>query len=213
MFSNQLPFGLYSCGLSMSSGLTHWSNYSAVRNPSSRADSLREILLWWAFFAILAVLSYPMWGFKAVQSINELFNRWLIRNKSGLIPFKHLLTNDLDASLSILIECKTFLIINGLKTFSSKCPLIPPTVTAVWLPITCAQTMVKASHWVGLTFPGIMLEPGSFSGSKSYPRPDLGPLPKNLISLAILNKLTATAFKVPWNSTNASFVAMDSNLF
>ena len=58
-----------------------------------------------------------------------------------------------------------------------------------------------------------MLEPGSFSGNRSSPSPDLGPLPKNLISFAILNKLTATAFKVPWNSTNESLVAIDSNLF
>lgn len=42
----------------------------------------------------------------------------------------------------------------GLKTFSSKCPLLPPTVTATWFPITWAATMVTASHWVGFTFPG-----------------------------------------------------------
>lgn len=41
----------------------------------------------------------------------------------------------------------------GLKTFSSKCPLLPPTVTATWFPITWAATMVTASHWVGFTFP------------------------------------------------------------
>lgn len=46
------------------------------------------------------------------------------------------------------------LTIMGLKTFSSKCPLLPPTVTATWFPITWAATMVTASHWVGFTFPG-----------------------------------------------------------
>lgn len=30
---------------------------------------------------------------------------------------------------------------------------------------TCAQTIVMASHCVGLTLPGMMEEPGSFSGS------------------------------------------------
>jgi hypothetical protein len=50
---------------------------------------------------------------------------------------------------------------------------------------------------VGLTFPGIILEPGSFSGRSNYPNPLLGPLPKNLISLAIFIKLTAMVFKVP----------------
>ena len=30
--------------------------------------------------------------------------------------------------------------------------------------ITCAQTIVMASAWVGFTFPGMIEEPGSFSG-------------------------------------------------
>lgn len=58
----------------------------------------------------------------------------------------------------------------------------------------------------------MILDPGSFYGKRSYPNPLLGPLPKNLISFAILNKLTAIVFKLPWNSTIASFVAKDSNL-
>lgn len=48
--------------------------------------------------------------------------------------------------------CFSFTII-GLKTFNSKCPLLPPMVTATWLPITWAATMVMASHWVGFTLP------------------------------------------------------------
>jgi hypothetical protein len=47
-----------------------------------------------------------------------------------------------------------------------------PTPTSVCAP-TCAATMVSASHCVGLTFPGMMLDPGSFSGSCSSPRPHL----------------------------------------
>jgi hypothetical protein len=38
---------------------------------------------------------------------------------------------------------------------------------------TCAATMVSASHCVGLTLPGMMELPGSFSGSSSSPRPHL----------------------------------------
>jgi hypothetical protein len=45
-----------------------------------------------------------------------------------------------------------------------------------------------ASHCVGFTFPGMIDEPGSFSGRLSSPSPLLGPEPKNLISLAILCK-------------------------
>jgi len=45
--------------------------------------------------------------------------------------------------------------------------------------------MVIASHYVGLTFPGMIEDPGSFSGRFNSPNPLLGPDPKNLISLAI----------------------------
>jgi hypothetical protein len=31
---------------------------------------------------------------------------------------------------------------------------MPPTVMATLFPITCAQTMVSASHWVGFTWRG-----------------------------------------------------------
>ena len=46
------------------------------------------------------------------------------------------------------------------------------------LPMTCAATMVTASHWVGFTLPGMIEEPGSFSGRRSSPKPERGPEPK-----------------------------------
>jgi len=106
-----------------------------------------------------------------------------------------------------------FDIINGLKTFNSKWPFDPPIVTATWLPITYAHTIVIASHYVGLTLPGIIEDPGSFSGNNNSPKPDLGPEPRNLISLAIFINETAKVFNVPLNSTNASWAANASNLF
>jgi len=45
----------------------------------------------------------------------------------------------------------------------------------------------------------MILDPGSFSGNISSPSPLLGPLPKNLMSLAILLRLTAIVLRVPWN--------------
>lgn len=83
------------------------------------------------------------------------------------------------------MDCSTFAIMTGLNTFSSKCPFDPATVVATWFPMTCAHTMVSASHWVGLTLPGMMEEPGSFSGRRSSPRPHRGPLPRRRMSLAI----------------------------
>ena len=70
-------------------------------------------------------------------------------------------------------------------------------VTAVLLPITWQQTIVIASHWVGLTFPGMIELPGSFSGKESSPRPLLGPDPRNLISLAIFIREAAQVLKAP----------------
>ena len=52
----------------------------------------------------------------------------------------------------------------GMNTFSSKLPWEAARPTATSLAITCTATMVTASHWVGLTLPGMMEEPGSFSG-------------------------------------------------
>src|SRR3546814_13217237 len=65
------------------------------------------------------------------------------------------------------------------------CPWEPATVTVTWLPITWAQTMVSASHWVGLTLPGMIDAPGSFSGRLSSPNPERGPEPSRRPSLAI----------------------------
>jgi hypothetical protein len=57
---------------------------------------------------------------------------------------------------------------------------------------------------VGLTFPGIIDNLGSFEGRISHPNPPLGPEPKNLISLAIFIKHTAAVFNVPEKLTISS---------
>ena len=72
---------------------------------------------------------------------------------------------------------------------------------AVWLPNTWQQTMVIASHCVGLTLPGMIEEPGSFSGRINSPRPERGPEPNRRISLAILNRPVATELIAPWANT------------
>ncbi len=73
--------------------------------------------------------------------------------------------------------------------------------------------MVTASHWVGLTLPGMIDEPGSFSGRLSSPKPERGPEPISRMSLAILNSDTATVLSAPWANTKASLPASASNLF
>jgi hypothetical protein len=65
------------------------------------------------------------------------------------------------------------------------------------LPNTCTQTCVSASHCVGLTLPGMIDEPGSFSGRDSSPRPERGPEPRKRMSLAILKSAAAAALIAP----------------
>jgi hypothetical protein len=86
-------------------------------------------------------------------------------------------------------------------------PLAPAKPTPASLPITCAQTMVSASTCVGFTLPGMMDEPGSFSGRTSSPQPAARPEPSRRMSFAILNRLTATTRSAPDISTSASFAA------
>ena len=59
-------------------------------------------------------------------------------------------------------ECRKLWIITGLKTLSSKLPCEPAKPMAASLPITWTATMVIASHWVGLTLPGMIEEPARF---------------------------------------------------
>ena len=54
--------------------------------------------------------------------------------------------------------------------------------------------------------------PGSKAGNDNSPKPLLGPDANNLISFTIFLNETAIVFKVPWNSTKASWQAKASNL-
>jgi len=101
----------------------------------------------------------------------------------------------------------------GLNTLSSKWPFDPATDTVVWLPMICAQTIVRASHCVGLTLPGMMDEPGSLAGRMISPMPERGPEPSRRMSLAIFIRLTASVLSAPELSTIASCAARASNLF
>ena len=64
--------------------------------------------------------------------------------------------------------------------------------------------MVSASLCVGLTLPGMMDEPGSFSGMLNSPMPLRGPLASQRTSLAIFIRLAASVLSAPWAWTSAS---------
>ena len=86
-----------------------------------------------------------------------------------------------------------------------------PIVTS--LPMTCAATIVMASHCVGFTLPGMMELPGSFSGMRISPMPQRGPLARRRTSFAIFMHATASVFGAPCVRTMASCAASAANLF
>ena len=70
----------------------------------------------------------------------------------------------------------------------------PNRITSYNVCYTKLLRIVKASLCVGFTFPGIMEEPGSFSGMRISPIPERGPEASKRMSLAILFKETANCF-------------------
>src|SRR5207237_1264171 len=83
---------------------------------------------------------------------------------------------------------------------------------AASLPKTCTQTIVNASDCVGFTLPGIIEDPGSFSGRVSSPRPQRGPEASQRMSLAILNSEAARVFNAPEAKTISSCAESAANL-
>src|SRR5215510_9276871 len=78
--------------------------------------------------------------------------------------------------------------------------------------MTWTAIMVSASHWVGLTLPGMIDEPGSFSGIASSANPARGPHDISRMSLAILYRDTASVRSVPDSWTSASWAPWTVNL-
>ena len=86
-------------------------------------------------------------------------------------------------------------------------------LSATSLPKTCAHSMVSASACVGLTLPGMIELPGSFSGSEISPIPERGPEASSRMSLAIFISAAASVFSAPCANTSASCPASAANLF
>ena len=121
--------------------------------------------------------------------------------------------NERQASASSRTECRKLWMITGLKTFSSKFPCEPANPIAASLPNTCTATMVIASDCVGFTFPGMIDDPGSFSGSISSPSPARGPEASQRTSFAIFISDAASVFSAPLANTSSSCAESAANLF
>ena len=65
------------------------------------------------------------------------------------------------------------------------------------VPKDLQATMVSASHCVGLILPGMIEEPGSFSGMRSSPIPARGPLANQRTSFAIFISAAASVRSAP----------------
>ena len=127
-----------------------------------------------------------------------------MRSRFGCRPSTQNSRNVRQASARIFAECSRLRIITGLNTFSSKLPCEPANVMAASLPITWHATMVMASDCVGLTLPGMIDEPGSFSGRISSPSPLRGPEPSQRMSFAIFMSDAASVASAPGANTMAS---------
>ena len=110
-------------------------------------------------------------------------------------------------------DCRKLYAMTGRKTFSSKLPWEAAMPTAASLPMTWTATMVTCSHWVGLTFPGMIELPGSLAGIVISPRPQRGPEASQRTSLAIFIMSPARALTAPWAKTSSSREERAWNLF
>ena len=134
-----------------------------------------------------------------------------MRSSLASMPATQWSVNERMASRMSVIDCSTACAMAGLNTLSSKWPWLAATLTTVWLPITRVATMVMASDCVGFTLPGMMEDPGSFSGRLSSPSPERGPEARKRTSLAILKRSPARAARLPWKCARAPWLASPSN--
>ncbi len=105
---------------------------------------------------------------------------------SASMPSTQRATKLLMPSASRMVDSSSAKPTTGFSTLSSRWPCEAAKVIVELLPKTRVHTMVSDSTWVGLTLPGMIDEPGSFSGSLSSPKPARGPEPSRRMSLAIL---------------------------
>lgn len=69
-------------------------------------------------YTLLLLLSYPIYGLRAVTNINDFSNNSCIFSLFGSIPMTQFLVKDTQESLINLNERSTFDMITGLNTFN-----------------------------------------------------------------------------------------------
>ncbi|MNE40614.1 hypothetical protein D3C80_1346460 [compost metagenome] len=119
----------------------------------------------------------------------------------------------LQPSASSSMDCSRLWMITGLNTFNCKCPWLAAKPIAVSLPSTWQASIDRASHWVGLTLPGMIELPGSLAGRRTSAMPPRGPEPSRRRSLASFIRATARVFRPPARVVSGSWPARAANLF
>ena len=135
-----------------------------------------------------------------------------MRSRFGSMPEAQCTSNERHASPMSRIDSSTACAITGLYTLSSKLPWLPANPTVASLPNTRVATIVSASHCVGFTLPGMIEEPGSFSGMVISPMPFRGPEASQRTSLAIFISAIASTRSDPLTATSASWAASAANV-
>lgn len=132
----------------------YWKLISIKKNDKKTNHS-RNIIKWTGHLASFHLNDDKTIGiWLLIIELSQIsLTHLLMRVTLGWMPSTQFLVKDLQASPMSLMDCRTLAAIIGLKTLSSKCPLLAATETAVWFPITWAATIVTASHWVGFTLP------------------------------------------------------------
>src|ERR671919_382554 len=106
-----------------------------------------------------------MYGFSAVAiaGVDSAWRRSVSSFASS--PSTHRSASSRDAEVRMRIDSNRLRAIIGTRTFSSKAPCVPATVTAMSLPITWAATWSTTSGITGLTLPGMIDEPSARPGA------------------------------------------------
>ena len=99
---------------------------------------------------------------------------------------------------------------SGSMTLSWKLPDWAATVMAASLPITAAAAMQADSGITGLTFPGMIEDPGCSAGNSISPSPASGPEFIQRRSLAIFISAQAATLSCPDSSAAVSWLASAS---
>mmetsp|Transcript_26351 Transcript_26351/g.85098 ORF Transcript_26351/g.85098 Transcript_26351/m.85098 type:complete len:237 (+) Transcript_26351:453-1163(+) len=165
-----------------------------------------------ACLAMAAALSYPMTGLSAVTSIRLCETCDAMIASLGSVPTRQYWQKRCIPSVSSSVALSRLAAMSGLYTFICRKPAPHAMVTAASRPMTCTARMESASHWVGLTLPGMIDEPGSLAGRASSPSPVRGPEPSKRTSSAMRIRTTASRFSALMACSSASWPPIRQNL-